>query len=119
MAQSDSPWFELISELLALTKADQCEWSPTDTPDEFVVARRTATVSIFPKDHDGQFPFVLSLSTPEGQNVDAVEVTYGETRLEQNVRELYRMAREKALGTTDLVRDLLKELREDATPGEI
>jgi hypothetical protein len=29
------------------------------------------------------------------------------------------MAREKALGTTDLVRDLLKELREDATPGEI
>jgi hypothetical protein len=107
-------WVQLVRELVAKTRRGTLEWRQTDQPDEFLLARRSATVSLSSQDSDGRFPFVLELRTPEGQLVDGIIVTHAPAQFEQNVAALYQLARENARGTTNLLNDLLEELGEEA-----
>lgn len=107
---------ELCQQLAAATGQGRVEWAAEEDT-AFVTTFSAAALAIKSRDRDGDAPYELDISTPEGTKVETLvsEWTEREEPADWNMAlyELYRAARRQALGVDRILDALLAELRPD------
>jgi hypothetical protein len=111
---------ELLRELLRRTSSGDIQWQTAGDGTTFVLTTSSGTVSIESEDKDGSHPYILALLTPDGVRADgwrSIEApSFEMTPYGLEMGELYEVARRSAKGSTQLVRSLLKDIREPDIP---
>jgi hypothetical protein len=107
--------------MLAASESDKLEWRGVDGSDDvFAVGAESGSVRICSVDKDGTHPLRLSVLNPAGEMMAESQTVVGERYMEweHNLKRLYDLARNSALGIRNVFRDLERDLGLEAVSDE-
>ena len=122
MAAPDAEIRSLIRRLAVGTKAGGIAWR-AEHPLWFEVTAGAAKVVVRSEDKEGDHPYVFELRSEDDMTLARAETQVGEyyTDWESEIEELFKVARNSALGVDDAIKRLTSELdlpKDPGVPGE-
>jgi hypothetical protein len=111
MAAPDHDTQSLIRRLIAGTKIGRVPWDAL-SPTAFEVATTSAKINLYSEDQDDNHPFVIKVSNSDGLVVGSGKTQPGQPYApwEQDIANLWHLARNTALGVTSTISSVAAEL---------
>lgn len=110
MSYTDDRLVQVMERLLVRTRDKSVDWKQ-GSPTAFWHETARATLTVYSQDSDDQAPYVLEVQSNAGTVLARMVRDFTSDPVEfEDLRTLYEMAKDKALGIAEVLDEVLKEL---------